>query len=723
LIRVSLAVALAASALAAQPVVAQSLDDLPRLKNFSAHRVSSDNHFIGSNDDSKRIFPGETFVMADLKGPGVVNHIWITVADNEFAWPRLVRLRVYYDGKKTPSVDVPMGDFFGVGHGYERDLDSMPIRVSSWGRARNSYWQMPFRQSCKITIADEGDRPVTMFYYHVDWQKHPTLAPDVAYFHAYYRQERPAQAGKNYEFVHINGTGHYVGTVLNVVQARVGWFGEGDDLFYVDGAKHPQIAGTGTEDYFNEAWGLRTSFSPWYGTPVAEGERVGARLTGYRWHVPDPIPFTKSLWAGIEHAGWTYNDDGSLRSGFEERADYFSSVAFWYQKGVNEELAEGPYGQARLPLGNALQIAVEDSIADVTTEKGKASVQREVDWGRDLLFFEAEGVGSRINIPLDVPETGRYEIVARIAQAPDYGDYYALLDGKPTNVDNREAATSEIPYSGAEVFHNYLSEVYVATDRPLGWLQLSKGRHTLSFVCAGRDGRSSNYYLGINDVALEKVPEPAEPAKPLPGPVMTTGIVYRGHPLSAYMGMPASADTMRAIGSFGSDAAPAISKLIAGLSDSDAEVRIAAAWALTQVGPAGGSAVSALGKSLGDSNAHVRCLSALALHAIGPKAVGAVPALIAALSDAAPYVRATSADAIGAIGPEAKPAVDPLTQRLQVKDEVVYVLRSMAAALGNIGPDAASALPVLESTLKLHRVVYTAQEAILKIKKEPVPVW
>ena len=723
MIRVSLAVALAASALAAQPVVAQSLDDLPRLKNFSAHRVSSDNHFIGSNDDSKRIFPGETFVMADLKGPGVVNHIWITVADNEFAWPRLVRLRVYYDGKKTPSVDVPMGDFFGVGHGYERDLDSMPIRVSSWGRARNSYWQMPFRQSCKITITDEGDRPVTMFYYHVDWQKHPTLAPDVAYFHAYYRQERPAQAGKNYEFVHINGTGHYVGTVLNVVQARVGWFGEGDDLFYVDGAKHPQIAGTGTEDYFNEAWGLRTSFSPWYGTPVAEGERVGARLTGYRWHVPDPIPFTKSLWAGIEHAGWTYNDDGSLRSGFEERADYFSSVAFWYQKGVNEELAEGPYGQARLPLGNALQIAVEDSIADVTTEKGKASVQREVDWGRDLLFFEAEGVGSRINIPLDVPETGRYEIVARIAQAPDYGDYYALLDGKPTNVDNREAATSEIPYSGAEVFHNYLSEVYVATDRPLGWLQLSKGRHTLSFVCAGRDGRSSNYYLGINDVALEKVPEPAEPAKPLPGPVMTTGIVYRGHPLSAYMGMPASADTMRAIGSFGSDAAPAISKLIAGLSDSDAEVRIAAAWALTQVGPAGGSAVSALGKSLGDSNAHVRCLSALALHAIGPKAVGAVPALIAALSDAAPYVRATSADAIGAIGPEAKPAVDPLTQRLQVKDEVVYVLRSMAAALGNIGPDAASALPVLESTLKLHRVVYTAQEAILKIKKEPVPVW
>lgn len=300
-----------------------SLGDLPRLKNFSAHRVSSDNRFVGSNDDSKRIMPGETLAMADLKGPGVVDHIWLTVADNEYAWPRLVRLRVYYDGKKTPSVDVPLGDFFGVGHGYERDLDSLAIRDSSFGRARNSYWPMPFRQSCKITATDEGNRPVTMFYYHVDWQKHPSLPADVAYFHGYYRQERPAVSGKNYEFLSVKGRGHYVGTVLNVIQSQVGWFGEGDDLFYVDGAPHPQIYGTGTEDYINEAWGLRVSYGPWTGTPVAEGERVGARLTGYRWHVPDPIPFTKSLWAGIEHAGWTYNQDGTSRSGFEERPDYF----------------------------------------------------------------------------------------------------------------------------------------------------------------------------------------------------------------------------------------------------------------------------------------------------------------------------------------------------------------------------------------------------------------
>src|SRR5580700_4079243 len=163
---------------------APQMTDLPRLKNYSAHRTSSGNRFRGSNDDSKRIMPGETLVMANLKGPGAVSHIWITVADNEYAWPRLVRLRVYYDGKKTPSVDVPLGDFFGVGHGYDRNLDSMVVRDSSFGRARNSYWPMPFRVSCKITVTDEGSRPVTMFYYHVDWQQHASLPRDVAYLHA-----------------------------------------------------------------------------------------------------------------------------------------------------------------------------------------------------------------------------------------------------------------------------------------------------------------------------------------------------------------------------------------------------------------------------------------------------------------------------------------------------------------------------------------------------------
>ena len=709
--------------------------DLPRMKTFSAERVSSGNRYVGSNDDSKRIMPGETYVMADLRGPGVVSHIWLTAADNEFAWPRLARIRIYYDGKKTPSVDVPLGDFFGVGHGYDRNLDSMVIRDSSFGRARNSYWPMPFRISCKVTVTDEGERPITMFYYHVDWQKHQSLPEDIAYFHGYYRQERPAVKGKNYEFLNIAGAGHYVGTVLNVIQAGVGWFGEGDDLFYVDGAKHPQIVGTGTEDYVNEAWGLRVGGGLWSGTPVAEGELVGARLTGYRWHIPDPVPFTKSLWAGIEHAGWTYNADGTLRSGFEERPDYFSSAAFWYQQGVNEGLPEPPYGAARLPLGDAEQIAVEDSLAQVTTQKGKASVQREVDWGRDLLFFETKENGARIDIPIEVRQAGRYEVLSRIAQAPDYGDYIALVDGKPANVDNREALTSEIPLSGAPVFHGYQSELLVATEQPLGWLTLTKGRHVISFVCVGKDGRSSGYNLGINDVVLERVPEgteaPAETARVRwDGSLASSWPLYRGVPLQGYvaeLGRASEANRpamLRAIGAFGADAAPAVNDVTKALADPAVEVRVAAAWALSQMGPAAAPAVPALERSLADSNLRVRSLSAVALRAMGPAAEKAIQGLVKALDDPSPSVRAVAADALGNLGPAGKPAVQTLGRHLVgVNEPVVFVMRSLASALGNIGPSAASALPALEQASKIHRVSWAAEEAIMKIKGQPVPVW
>ncbi len=707
--------------------------DLPRIKSFSTHRESSGNRYTGSNDDSKRIMPGETLVMADLQGPGVVTHIWLTVADNEYAWPRLLRLRVYYDGKKTPSVDAPLGDFFGVGHGYERNLDSMLVRDSSFGRARNSYWPMPFRERCRITVTDEGNRPVTMFYYHVDWRKEASLPDEMGYFHAYYRQERPAVAGRHYEFLSIKGTGHYVGTVLNVIQAQAGWFGEGDDLFYVDGAPHPQIVGTGTEDYVNDAWDLRVSCGSWVGTPVAEGVGLAARLTGYRWHVPDPIAFTKSLWAGIEHAGWTYDADGTLRSGFEERPDYFSSTAFWYQKGVNEGLAEPPYGEDRLPIGNAQQIAVEDFLAEVTTEKGKASVQREVDWGKDLLYFEAEGAGSRINIPLDIPESGRYEIVARIAQAPDYGDYTALLDGKPTNPDNRKAATSEPPSTGPQVFRNYLPEVYVAVDRPLGWLSLEKGRHTLTFICTGKDSHSAGHNFGINDVVLQRIREETVSPANIPPQDATAshaaGPVYRGFALSAYvceLGRASGArraGVIRAIGAFGEDAAPAVHELAGALGDADAGVRAAAAWALSQMGAAAAPAVPALQKSLADANPRVRSLSAVALKAIGPRAAAAVPALINALRDEAAYVRAPAAAALGKIGPAAKASVQALSERLLAPGEPAFVLRNVAGALGEIGPDASGAIPALREALKMHRVTYAAQEAILRINRQPVPTW
>jgi hypothetical protein len=704
---------------------------LTQLKKYSSHRVSSGNSYIASNDDSKRIMPGDTLVMADVAGPGMITHIWLTVASNEFAWPRLLRLRVYYDGHKTPSVDAPLGDFFGVGHGSERNLSSMMVHDSSFGRARNSYWPMPYRKSCRITVTNEGDRIVPMFYYHVDYRTYPSLPTDVAYFHAYYRQERPARAGHNYAFLSIKGTGHYVGTVLSVVQTQLSWFGEGDDLFYIDGAKKPQIYGTGSEDYFNDAWGLRDSDGPWTGTPIAEGERLGSRLSAYRWHVPDPIAFTSSLWAGIEHAGWTANEDGSVRSAFEERPDYFSSVAFWYQKGVNEGLPEPPYGRARLPFGNATQIAVEDSLADVKTEGGKASVQLEVDWAKDLLFFEAQGQGAKMHVPIDIPEAGRYELVAQIAQAPDYGDYIALLDGQQTNLDTRQAATSEIPFPGPEVFHNYLPEVYVAKDRPIGMFDLSKGRHILTFVCMGKDPHSAAYNFGIQEVVLERVPPDENAVSSTAGTNGTATpagtVVYRGHPLSYYVAQlknssPEDRDGwLRAIGNFGPDAASAVALLASALSDESPDVRGAAAGALAQVGSPAAAEVPALAKLLADSTPRVRSVAAVALKNLGTASAPALPQLVTALDDPVAYVRAAAADAIGAVGPSARASVPALIHRCAAQPESNFVFDSVIYALGNIGPDAAAAIPALKEMARRPRLAYPAQEAILQIEGKPVP--
>lgn len=215
--------------------------DLTRLKDFAAERVSSNNADPDSNDDSWRPIAGETVTLADLTGPGVVTHIWLTIAANEYAWPRLLRLRVYYDGSATASIDCPVGDFFAVGHGFERPVNSLMIRDGSSGRSRNSYWQMPFARRVRITVTNEGRRRVANLYFHVDWKKVTALPPGTAYLHARYRQALPAAAGHPYEILSVAGRGHYVGTVFSIVQNQPGWFGEGDEHFYVDGATRASI--------------------------------------------------------------------------------------------------------------------------------------------------------------------------------------------------------------------------------------------------------------------------------------------------------------------------------------------------------------------------------------------------------------------------------------------------------------------------------------------------
>ncbi|MBN2507882.1 MAG: DUF2961 domain-containing protein [Verrucomicrobia bacterium] len=621
-------------------------------KGFTAHRVSSNHPDGSSNDDSRRPIPGETIVLADLRGPGVITHLWMTIADNEFGWPRLLRLRIYYDGSEIPSVDAPVGDFFAVGNGVEGEVESLMVRNSSDGRARNCYWPMPFRKACKITVTNEGRRRVTMLYYHVDWQRLPSLPADTCYFHARYRQALPAPPdGSRYELLSVRGRGHYVGTVMSVVQAEAGWFGEGDDSFSVDG-QPPTIEGTGSEDYFNDAWGLHVNDGPYYGVTVAEGTGVGSRMTAYRWHLPDPIPFHESLKAEIEHRGWTYHPDGSVKSAFGERTDLMSSVAFWYQEGIARDQPPLPYGTARLPQGNALQIEVENSLAECKATGGRVSLSPELFWSKDVILFAGQGKDAALEIPFDVPEEGDYEICTEVAQAANHGIYTVLLDGKPPRGFQLEHEP------GADVrpqspFDGYAPDTYVGLAHQVGWARLTRGRHTLTYVCLGKREASAGFHLGVDTVVLAKVGPAAwaaaahvkEPRLPA-GSVADLGRTLTSDPDPLMRGLAAVALRDR-----GGDALPALREIMAGLKDCDVSVRM---------------------------------MSADVLAVLGPEAAPAVPALIAAGS---------------------------------VPGEQVHVLRSVAAALGSIGkPAAADALPLLRRLAPLPRVRWSAEAAIRKIE-------
>ncbi len=550
-----------------------------------------------------------------------------------------------------------MGDFFGVGHGFERSINSVMVRNSSSGRSRNSYWQMPFAKRIRITVTNEGRRRVSNLYYHVDYRKLPSLPPDATYFHARYRQALPTVAGKPYEIVSVSGQGHYVGTVLNIVQNEAGWFGEGDEHFYVDGGPTAVIEGTGTEDYFNDAWSFRVGDSLYTGVPVADGTGVGARLGAYRWHVVDPIPFRRSLRLDIEHAGWTYSADGSVRSAFEERADLFSSVAFWYQRGIANDQPDLPYGAARLPIGNAQQIEVEARADEVKVESGKASVQKDVFWSKDILFFEGSGPGAAVTIPFDVAADGRYELVVQLAHSSDYGAYVVELDGQSTAGSTVLEHEPGANAGGTGRIDAYFTETYVAEDHLIGWANLTRGRHTLRFVCVGRNSAATGHNFGIDTLIL------------------------------ARLGAPPGADPAEA--------------------RADAIRQVMARPPLTV------DAVATLTRALTDDDHVVRGLAALGLRDAGTAAAPARDALVGRLKDDEVGVRMIAAQAIGRLADPS--TLDALMAAGRESGQHVHVLRSVADALGALGPVAAPALALLKELAQQPRVRWAAEAAIGKI--------
>ena len=350
------------------------LDALSRLHQGRSMRASSsDANWQSGNKDSRGISPGEEQIIADLDGPGVIHHIWFTIHSPELQFGRSLTLRMYWDDRTEPAVESPIGDFFAVGNGTRRYVDSLPVSVTSEGRAFNCYWSMPFAKHARITLTNDSPTNKVGVYWYVDYETLPSLPPDTPYFHAQYRQEYPAKLGQNYLLLDTEGAGHYVGTVLSIIQRTKSWFGEGDDFFYIDGEAEPSIRGTGTEDYFCDAWAFREFCRPYYGVVMFEGFDVGDRTSVYRWHIKDPIRFTKSLKVEIEHKGVMFDDKDKLISHFHERADLFSSVAFWYQTGPAKRFASLPPAEERVVPNTTIEMeqyveAAKTSPADVKVE-------------------------------------------------------------------------------------------------------------------------------------------------------------------------------------------------------------------------------------------------------------------------------------------------------------------------------------------------------------------
>jgi hypothetical protein len=310
--------------------VPENLFALARLRNYRNLRSSSWDR-SGGNADSVAVDPGQAATVLDVQGAGVVTHIWFTIDSPDPMHLKNLVLRAWWDGESSPSIESPIGDFFGLGLGEYFVYQSALLAVAPV-KALNAYFQMPFASAARITVTNDGPQHVRSLYFAVDYVALPSLPADLGRFHAQYRQAAPCKgvvsdgknlSGKdNYMFLEAAGKGHFVGVTHAVVQNENGWFGEGDDMIFVDGDSLPTINGTGTEDYYNGAWdfGGQPFANQHQGAPyIVDPERIGGRYCLYRWHVESPIAFEKSIRVTIEHGA------------ANDRSDCFYSTAFWYQ--------------------------------------------------------------------------------------------------------------------------------------------------------------------------------------------------------------------------------------------------------------------------------------------------------------------------------------------------------------------------------------------------------
>lgn len=334
-----------------------SLSTLARLGRGVRSRRFSSYDTTGGNADNWPIPAGATRVLADLAGAGCIRHVWMTTTEHDNNLRRLV-LRMYWDGEETPSVQCPLGDFFGLGHAKAAYVTSLPLQAFYLGL--NCWFPMPFEQGAKVTVTNDSDTD-SFLYFYIDYQEWDEFPDGLGRFHANWRREQVLDKGAptgpdsrgnpqrlnttgdgNYLVLETTGKGHYVGCCLHVDTNQPGWWGEGDDMFFVDGeAWPPNMHGTGTEDYFCGAWNYaqlaQTYNAPYFGYSFKGNRDYTGKHSQYRFHIEDPVYFQRSLRFSLEH-GHANDKQGD-----------WTSTAYWYQVGRTQPLPDVGTFEDRIP--------------------------------------------------------------------------------------------------------------------------------------------------------------------------------------------------------------------------------------------------------------------------------------------------------------------------------------------------------------------------------------
>jgi hypothetical protein len=490
-------------------VFAEPLETLPQYKDYTALRESSFDR-SGGNGDNVPINPGETRIIADIQGPGCFTHIWCTFGYPGSTALRKLVIRAWFDGVETPCIEAPLGDFFGLGHALVYTYGSLPLAVGSGG-GMNSYWNMPFNKSAKIAITNEGKLRCSSFFYYVDYRRYDKPQPNLACFHAQYRQAMPCKKGEPYVLLEAVGRGHYVGCNLSIEQNDEGWWGEGDDKFYIDSETTPTLWGTGSEDYFGGAWCYKEEFAHAYiGMPLrarflSDGSldrskpymkeeeakewrwplawRKGDLWNVYRYHIEDPVPFSQYLRVEIEH-GFINN----------EREDNFSSVAYWYQGEPHAPQPKIPPVEKRMPFFRMPQereggVWEGEDFAEVAEATQGEFYDAHISFfGEDLsrwalLEWKPKDIGDEMILPITLSEEGEFEIIVKTYQTRAGGQFEVLVDGNLMNEKLDLFEPGIFPW---------------VKENKLDNLNLSSGEHKIVFRYSGKHENSEGKRLSLD---------------------------------------------------------------------------------------------------------------------------------------------------------------------------------------------------------------------------------